>query len=86
MIWEIYGAEAYLGSSPTKEVYYISNEIWSSITEDELKETGAKRETKRSYVKATQWKMKPNRQTENRALIAPKMNEKYKYKVTFGGS
>ena len=37
VIWEIYGAEAYLGSSPTKEVYYISNEIWSSITEDEMK-------------------------------------------------
>ena len=39
-----------------------------------------------SFIKATQWKMKPNQQTENRALIAPKMIDKLKYKVTFGGS
>lgn len=30
--------------------------------------------------------MKPNMQTENKALIAPKMIEKQKYKVTYGGS
>ena len=60
VIWEIYGAEAYLGSSPNKEVYYISNEIWSSTTEDDAKNLEAKHDYIQSFIKATQWKMKPN--------------------------
>ena len=30
--------------------------------------------------------MKPNQQTENKSLIAPKMIEKQKFKISYGGS
>ena len=76
VIWEIYGAEVYLGSTPDKEVYYTSNEVWSSMMEDQVEDEHLRHDTASSYIKVTQWKMKPNMQTENKALIAPKMIEK----------
>ena len=86
MIWEIYGAEAYLGSTPDNEVYYTSNEIWSSMQEHEVEDVDQKHDTSPSFIKVTQWKMKPNLQTENKSLIAPKLIDKQKYKVTYSGS
>ena len=86
VVWEIYGAEAYLGSSPQREVYYISNDIWSSMTEDQVEDVDPKRGSSPTFIRVTQWKMKPNQQTENKALIAPKMIEKQKYRLTYGGA
>ena len=86
VVWEIYGAEVYLGSTSDRKVYYLSNDIWSSMTEDEVEDIDPQRNSLPSYIRVAHWKMKPHNNTQNRSLIAPKMIEKQKYRLTYSGS